>query len=265
MTLPAPAWLFCPADRPDRYAKAAAVADVVILDLEDAVAAPNKASAREALQASDLDPDRVVVRVNPVTTPFHADDLDAVRVTPYRTVMLPKTERAAQIDGLGEFAVIALIETAMGVLDVAAIAAHPAVAGLMWGAEDLIASIGGQSSRTADGAYRAVCRHARSSVLLAAAAHGKDAIDAVYLDIDDLDGLAAESTDAVASGFTQKACIHPRHVEPIRAAYRPTADQLGWARRVLDAVSAGGVTVVDGRMVDAPLLRQAERIVQLAG
>ncbi|MBV9594574.1 MAG: CoA ester lyase [Actinobacteria bacterium] len=265
MTLPAPAWLFCPADRSDRYAKAAAVADLVILDLEDAVAPANKPGAREAVRRAELDPARVIVRVNPVGTPFHDPDLAMVRSSPYRAIMLAKAEAADQLDALGDFAVIALIETAIGVLRVEQIAAHPATAGLMWGAEDLIASIGGQSSRNNDGAYREVCRHARSSVLLAAGAHGKAAVDSVYLNIPDLAGLSVESADATASGFTHKACIHPSHVEPIRAAFRPKAEQLDWARRVLAAVREGGVATVDGRMVDAPVLRQAERIVQLGG
>jgi citrate lyase subunit beta/citryl-CoA lyase len=263
--LPAPAWLFCPGDRPDRYAKALAAADVVILDLEDAVSAANKEAARTALRTTPLDPERVVVRVNPVDTPFHQDDLAAVRDTDYRTVMLAKTEHAAQLDHLTQWSVVALVETAMGVLHAEQIAAHDATAGLMWGAEDLIASLGGKSSRDADGRYRPVCGTARDTVLLAAGAYGRAAVDAVYLDIADLDGLAAESIAAAATGFTHKACIHPSHVGPIRAGFRPGDEEIDWARRVMDAVSAGGVTTVGGQMVDAPLLRQAEQILRLAG
>ncbi len=115
---------------------------------------------------------------------------------------------------------IALCETAAGVLNAAAIAAEPNVVALMWGAEDLLASLGGTSSRTENGDYRAVALHARSSVLLAAGAFGKDAIDAVYVNIPDLDGLALEARDAVASGFSSKACIHPDQVAVVRGGLR---------------------------------------------
>jgi citrate lyase subunit beta / citryl-CoA lyase len=106
--------------------------------------------------------------------------------------------------------------------------------------------------------------------LLAAAAAGKLAVDSVYVNIGDLDGLAAEAEDAVASGFARKAAIHPSQVPVIRAAYRPDEGQVAWARRVLDAVAAGagagtGVIKVDGQMIDAPLIRQAEAILGALG
>jgi citrate lyase subunit beta / citryl-CoA lyase len=130
---------------------------------------------------------------------------------------------------------------------------------LFWGAEDLAASLGGLSSRFPWGVYRDVFLHARSTVLIAAAAQGKAAIDSVWLDITDLDGLAAEASDAVTSGFIAKACIHPSHTPIIRRAYAPSEAQVVWAERILAAASDGGVVQVAGRMVDAPLLRQAER------
>jgi citrate lyase subunit beta/citryl-CoA lyase len=255
-----PALLFCPADRPDRYQKALVAADTVILDLEDAVAPDRKATARQMLVEHPLDRERVIVRVNPVTTPEFSADLEAVKQAGYRSVMLAKTENAADLDGLGGLDVIALCETARGVLQAVLIAAHPTVSGLMWGAEDLAASLGGQSSRFASGVYRDVSLHARSTVLLAAGAHGKAAIDSVWLDIANLDGLAAEASDAAASGFVAKACIHPSHAPIIRDAYAPTDDQVAWAERVTVAASAGGVVQVDGQMIDAPLRRQAERV-----
>lgn len=255
-----PALLFCPADRPDRYRKALAAAETVILDLEDAVTPARKSDARQMLLENPLDPDRVIVRVNPVTTPEFTADLEAVTLTGYRTVMLAKTEHAADIDSLDGFDVIALCETARGVLEAGPIAAQPSVTALMWGAEDLAASLGGQSSRFPSGQYRDVSLHARSTVLIAAGAHGKGAIDSVWLDIANLDDLSAEASDAVASGFVAKACIHPSHASIIRGAYAPTDDQVAWAERVAAAASAGGVVQVDGQMVDAPLLRQAERV-----
>jgi citrate lyase subunit beta/citryl-CoA lyase len=260
-----PALLFCPADRPDRYAKALAAADGAILDLEDAVAADRKAVARQALLDTPIDPGRTVVRINPAGTPDHLLDLDAVRASAYRVVMIAKTESAGDLARLTGLEVIALCETARGVLAAPEIAAHDAVTALMWGAEDLVASLGGQSSRFADGRYRDVARHARSQVLLAAGAHRKDAIDAVYLDLDDHAGLAVESADAVASGFAAKACVHPGQAAVVRAAFSPTAEQVAWARRVVAAGTGAGVVRVDGQMVDEPLLRQARRLLTRVG
>jgi len=256
-----PALLFCPADRPDRYAKAAAAADSVILDLEDAVAPENRASARESLVATALDPSRTIVRVNPAGTPDFELDLDAVRRSGYRSVMLAKTETPEQLDALADFAVIALCETPAGVEHAGAIAAVPQVIALMWGAEDLVGAIGGRSSRHADGSYRDVARFARSRVLIAAAAAGKVAIDTVHLDIADLDGLATEVEDAAAVGFAATACIHPSQVAVIRAGYAPTADEIAWAERVLSAAEANaGVFRFEGRMVDGPVLMQARSV-----
>jgi citrate lyase subunit beta/citryl-CoA lyase len=181
-------------------------------------------------------------------------------------IMLAKTEICAQLADLGrEWQVVALCETPLGVVNAAEIAAAPNVVALMWGAEDLVAAMGGRGSRWPDGRYRDVALHARSTVLLAAAAHGKPAVDAVYVDIPDLDGLATEAEDAVASGFAYKACIHPSQAAVVRQAFRPDEAQLAWARRVLAAVrdASGqdkGVLKVDGQMIDAPLIRQAETI-----
>jgi citrate lyase subunit beta / citryl-CoA lyase len=258
--LPGPALLFCPADRPDRYAKALAAADVVVLDLEDGVGAAGKEAARAALVATALDPARVVVRVNAVGTPEHAADLEALRGTAYRAIMLPKAERRDQLDALAGWQVVALCETPQGVLAAAELAAAPSVIALMWGAEDLIASLRGRTSRLPDGRYRGIALHARASVLLAAAARGRPAIDAVYTNIGDLHGLAAEAEDAAASGFALKACIHPSQVPVVRKAFRADPAQVAWARRVLAAARDGGAIAVDGQMIDAPLIRQAESI-----
>jgi citrate lyase subunit beta / citryl-CoA lyase len=264
--LPGPALLFCPADRPDRYAKALAAADAAILDLEDGVGAEDKDAARAALAASDLDPARVIVRVNATGTPEHAADIAALLGTRYRMVMLPKTETRAQLDGLGaDWRVVALCETALGIVNAAEVAAAPNVIAVMWGAEDLIASMRGRTSRFPDGRYRDVALHARSAVLLAASAYGKPAIDSVYVNIPDLDGLAAEAEDAAASGFTLKGCVHPSQVAVVRKAFQADEAQIAWARRVLAAARDPGARdkgaiKVDGQMIDAPLIRQAEAI-----
>jgi citrate lyase subunit beta/citryl-CoA lyase len=260
-----PAMLFCPADRPDRFGKAAERADAVILDLEDAVAPQRKSAARDALMSTPLDPATTVVRVNAFDSGFFADDLVALARTEYRTIMLAKAESVDQVSGLDRFRVIALCETARGVMAAPGLAATANVVALMWGAEDLVASLGGTSSRGADGRYRAVADHARSSVLLAAGASGIAAIDAVHLDIADVDGLAAEAADARASGFSATACIHPGQVGAIRDAYRPTARELDAAAAVLAAAEdKHGVFVFGGRMVDEPVLRHARSVLARA-
>jgi citrate lyase subunit beta/citryl-CoA lyase len=257
-----PAILFCPADRPDRYDKAVERADAVIIDLEDAVAAADKVTAREALVSHPLDPSRTIVRVNGFETDDFEADLAALRDTAYRTVMLPKASSAAETQALRGYDVIALCETAVGVLAAGELAAADHVVALFWGAEDLVASLGGTSSRRVDGTYRDVARHARSSVLLAAAANGIAAIDSVYLNISDAEGLAAEAEDAVASGFAATACIHPSQVDVIRMAYKPSEAQLERARAILAlAETSHGVFAYEGQMVDEPVLRHARTVV----
>jgi len=270
-----PALLFCPADRPERYQKAATRADAVILDLEDAVAPADKQRARGAILAQvgatgdepELDPSRTIVRVNPAGTEEIEKDLHCLAHTPYRTVMLAKAESAGQLEALGDYQVIALCETAVGVLNAPAIAAAPNVVALMWGAEDLLATLGGTSSRKDDGGYRAVALHARSSVLLAARAFGKEAVDAVYVNIPDLAGLAAEAADAVASGFSSKACIHPSQAAVVRGAYAPSEAEVTEAAALLQAARAAGSGVFqyNGKMIDGPILKHAEAVIRRAG
>jgi len=260
-----PALLFCPADRPDRYDKAAGRSPAVILDLEDAVAHSDKAAARESLVAHQLDPATTIVRINPAGTADFAADLAAVERTEYRTIMLAKAESPAHLRALDGYRVVVLCETAAGVLAAPSLAAHESVVALMWGAEDLIASLGGTSSRDAGGRYRDVARHARAAVLLAAGAHHKAAIDAVHVAIDDTEGLAAEAQDAMASGFAASACIHPDQVPVILDAYRPSSEEFAWAQGVIAAASdAKGVFRYDGMMVDEPVLRHAAGVLRRA-
>lgn len=261
-----PALLFCPADRPERFHGALEKADAVILDLEDAVLPEAKATARGNLLDADLDPDRVIVRVNAPDSDTFVSDLATLAQTDFRTVMVAKTESAERLDVFDErFSLIALCETARGVSAAARIAAHPRVVAMMWGAEDLVASIGGTSSRTDAGGYRDVARFARSRVLLESAAHGKAAIDAVHIAIDDLAGLADEARDAAASGFRATACIHPKQVAVIRDAYRPDPASVEWARAVLEAADTErGVFRFRGRMIDEPVLRHARATIARA-
>lgn len=258
-----PAWIFCPADRPERFAKAAAAADIVILDLEDG--AGDKPAAREAVVNTPLDPGRTVIRINPHGTEDQRLDLEALARTGYTTVMLPKCEAAEQVAALAPRDVVLIVETPLGALKVGETAAVANTVGVMWGAEDLFGSLGGTANRFPDGTYRDVATHVRSQSLLAAKAYGKWALDSVYIDIKDLDGLRRETDDAVAVGFDIKVALHPTQVTVIRDGYAPSAEQVDWARQVLTAAAEQrGAFAFDGMMVDAPVLRRAERIVSLA-
>jgi citrate lyase subunit beta/citryl-CoA lyase len=262
-----PALLFCPADRPERFEKALDRADAVILDLEDAVAPADKEEARRNVTDAAVDAERVIVRVNAPGTSDFARDLAALADTDFRTVMVAKAEDPAALDAFDErFSLIALCETARGVARADRLAAHDRVVALMWGAEDLVASLGGTSSRKRNGRYRDVARYARSRVLVEAGAYGKAAIDAVHIDIDDAEGLTREAADAVASGFDATACIHPGQVQIIREAYRPDAETSSWAHAVLAAADAErGVFRFRGQMVDEPVLRHARSVIARAG
>lgn len=265
-----PALLFCPADRPDRFAKALDRADAVILDLEDAVAPERRQAARDEISSAardpELDAERVIVRINEVGTADFDADLAALAETPYRLIMVPKADAGLIGRVPAGFAVVALCESAAGVVAAPALAEADGVVALMWGAEDLVASLGGTASRHPDGSYRDLARTARATVLLAAGAGDIPAIDTVHLDIDDLLGLRAEAEDAAASGFAATACIHPSHVAVIRDAYRPTAEQCDRARRILDAAGKhDGVFRFEGGMVDGPVLRHAEAVIRRAG
>lgn len=265
---PGPAWLFCPADRPDRYPKALARADLVIVDLEDAVAPVNRPAARDALRqlagGGVLDPSRTLVRINGTQSSDHPLDLELISEVGLPRVMLAKSEDPVGLAAI-EQEVVLLVETPRGIERVAELAAQENVIGVMWGADDLVAGLGGTTSRHADGRYRDVARFARSRTLIAAKAAGQLAIDAVHMDIGDTTGLAAECEDAVASGFDATAAIHPSQIPVIRAAYAPSPQQIDWATRLLAHVGADrSVTTFEGRMVDGPVYSQAERVLRLA-
>jgi citrate lyase subunit beta/citryl-CoA lyase len=261
---PGPAWLFCPADRPDRYSKAYGRSDVVIFDLEDAVAPTAKPGARTALAEAELIPGRTVIRINAVGGSEHEPDLRMAERAGV-PVMLPKAESRAQVERLGDVPVVALVESAAGIQKLDEIAAAGNVIGVMWGSEDLIASLGGSSSRDASGHYRDIARHARSRTLIAAKACERLALDSIHTDFADLGGLRLECDDAAAIGFDVTVAIHPAQVTVIREAYAPTTQQVEWARRLLAGLGeAGGVSVFEGRMVDGPIYKQAQRVLRRA-
>lgn len=267
-----PALLFCPGDRPDRYAKAAAAADTVVLDLEDAVAPDAKDTARDAvlrsladLDPAGLDPAAVVVRVNATGTPWHAADVAALAAFPEVALMLPMAQRPEDVEALAPHPVLALCETARGVLEAPRIASASTCVGLMWGSEDLLADLGGRSGRAPDGTYRPALAEARTRILYAARAAGVTPIDTVLVALDDLDLLAADSADAAAVGYAAKACIHPTQVAVVRAAFRPGDAEVAHARDVLAAATGQpGVFRFRGRMVDAPVLAHAREVLRRA-
>lgn len=266
--MPGPALLFCPGDRPERVDKALAAADAVILDLEDAVAPENKAVARQHVvdALTRLDHASVMVRVNAAGSAWHEDDLRALAPFPDLVLMLPMAETAAAVEALHPHPVVALCETARGVLAAPDIAAAAGCVGVMWGSEDLVADLGGRRGRAPHGGYWPAVEEARTRVLYAARAAGVTPIDTVLVDIADLDTLATDSAAAVASGYAAKACIHPKQVEVVRAAFRPAPEEVRWAHAVLAAAEGErGVFRFEGRMVDAPVLAHAREVLRQEG
>jgi len=263
--------LFSPGDQPDKLDTAAAsAADMIVFDLEDGVAPDRKQQARTAVvDALGVDTtSEICVRVNPVGA-GGATDLAALADAPTPdSLMLPKVSGPDEIATVSQLCaeydidcpVVALIETAAGVLAAGEIAAVDRSDGLIFGAEDLAADIG--ATRTDEGSEVA---YARQQVVLAARAHRVDAIDTHYPEISDEAGLRAETEQARRLGYDGKMAMHPRQVEIINEAFRPTDEELAWARRVLEAVDeqGQGVISVDGEMIDSPQRRQAERIVDL--
>ncbi len=267
--LPGPAILFCPADRPERFAKAVSMADGVILDLEDAVAAAGRASARDAVRIGfgterapgPLDPGRVIVRINPLGTSEAVADLAALAGTRCRTVMIAKAEHLEPVSGMQNLQTIQLIENLRGLDRIDGLAALPGCIGLMWGADDLTADLGGSSSRRADGSLLQHAQHLRVATLLAARRHGILAIDGPMLSFIDGSGLVEEARDAASMGFWAKTTIHPAQVEHVRRGFHPTEEEKRRAEQIIDAASSGGVTTFEGRMIDGPVIAHARAII----
>ena len=276
--------LFVPGDRPERFAKAAASgADAIILDLEDSVSPANKEMARTALAAYLTGAREVVtlVRVNPLDGHMTAADVAAIAAARPDAIMLPKAEGAPSI---AQFDTILRSESARdaSLPPVLPIATETAAAiftlgsyrevrdrllGLTWGAEDLPAAIGATTSRHADGSYTPPYEVARALTLFAAHGAGVAAIDTVFPAIRDEAGLVAYAARARRDGFTGMMAIHPSQVGPINTAFTPSSDEVARAQAIVDAFAANpgiGALQVDGKMVDAPHLKQAQHILSLA-
>ncbi len=282
--------LFVPGDSPDKMEKAIGFgADAVIIDLEDAVAPAHKASARrqtaDFLKSFDaLQGPKLYVRVNDISSSVVADDLDATAAPCLSGFMLPKARSgedvaalARMLDGVeaqkglepGALSILVIAtETPAAVLDMGSFAnCGDRLEGLSWGAEDLSAAIGATANRDGENAYTPPFALARSLCLLAAAAAGVQAIDTVYTQFRDLDGLALDCELAARDGFTGKMAIHPAQIPVINDAFTPSKAQIDEARRVQAAFEAApnaGVVSFDGRMVDRPHLKIAVRILERA-
>ncbi|MEK0416720.1 MAG: hypothetical protein RI949_726 [Pseudomonadota bacterium] len=283
--------LFVPGDSPRKFASALrTTADALILDLEDSVALPQKAQARQETLAMLRSPEAaeakkaLFVRVNALDTGFTLQDLAAVMPAAPFGVVLPKCSGGQDVATLSHY--LDAFEAAAGlpagqtrILGIATETAaslfglgtysrvSPRLWGLMWGGEDLQASLGSTTNQVA-GRWTDPYRVARSLCLAGAAAAGVEAIDTVATDIRNLEALTAEALAARRDGFTGKAVIHPSHVDPVNQAFTPTAEEVAWAERVVRAFSEqpnAGVVQMDGKMVDKPHLRAAQRILSARG
>ena len=263
--------LFVPGDRPERFAKAVASgADALILDLEDSVVPARKTAARAAVTAylSEARTLPLFVRVNPLGSSLIADDLAALVEARPDGLVLPKSESAADIARLHARLPLPILpvatETPAAVFGLGSYAPAAAqLAGITWGAEDLPAAIGAVTAREADGSYTPPYQLARSLTLFAAHAAGVPAIETVYPDFRDLDGLAAYAARGRRDGFTGMLAIHPTQVPVINAAFSPSEAALAHARAVVAAFAANpdaGALQLDGRMIDAPHLKAAQRL-----
>lgn len=278
--------LFVPGDDPRKLAKARdSAADALIVDLEDAVAPERKTVARGTTREllAETRRQRVFVRINALTEPDAADDLAAIVGAAPDGVMLPKCGSPAQVRELdamltalevregiarGSTAILPLaIELAAAVFEAGGYRdASSRLCGLMWGVEDLAIDLGSQTV-DAEGRYLPAVDLGRSLCLYAAAAAGVPAIDAVYADFRDLDGLAAAAEGARNAGFACKAAIHPAQIDVINQVFTPREDDVAHASRVIDAFGAApgrGAVAIDGRMYDRPHLRAAERVLARA-
>ena len=283
--------LFVPADSEKKLAKGTtSPADVLILDLEDSVAAPRKETARRmaaefiAAEAGRIAP-RLFVRINPLDTSFAMADLAAVVVAGLAGIMLPKTRSAADtlrlahgLDALearagltpGSVRIVPVAtETAEAMLTMQswAAVALPRLAGITWGAEDLSAAIGAVSNRDENGAYSPLYELAGALCLVAATAAGVPPIDTVHVDFRDSAGLAAACRASRRRGFRGRLAIHPDQVPIINEAYTPSAAELAHAKRIVDAFAANpeaGTLNLDGTMIDRPHLTQALRTLDQA-
>jgi citrate lyase subunit beta/citryl-CoA lyase len=271
--------LFVPGDRPDRMVKALdSGADALILDLEDSVLPEQKAAAREHVAhflATTQTPLAIFVRINPLIGADAALDIAALHALLPAGIVLPKSDSADTVRQalalLGADIPILPIATEtpaaiFGLGSYGSISAH--LCGLTWGAEDLPAAIGATTSRLPDGRYTPPYEMVRSLALFGAHAAGVPAIETVFPDFRNLEGLAVYAAGARRDGFTGMMAIHPSQVPVINAAFQPTDAEIAWARYVLRAFAdnpGAGAVRLDGAMLDGPHFKSARALLALAG
>ncbi|MER6816609.1 CoA ester lyase [Spirillospora sp. NPDC000708] len=289
-TFSARSWLFAPGDSERKMEKAtASPADIVLFDLEDAVAEERKPSARTMVadflrSRPDDGRDRLWVRINPLDGPHALADLAAVMPARPGGVMLPKARGRADVERLdhylsalevsagteeGSTRVIALVtETAEAMFTTGTYAGAPRLVAMTWGAEDLADAVGASGNRTADGEYGFTYELARSLCLLGAAAAGAVPVDTIHGDFRDLDGLRARAERVRRDGYRGMLAIHPAQVEVINAAFTPTDAEVAAAQEIVDLFDANpgaGTLAHDGAMLDRPHLARARALLAQAG
>jgi citrate lyase subunit beta/citryl-CoA lyase len=268
--------LFVPADSERKIGKAqASGADLIILDLEDSLAAEAKAEGRRiavAALARRAGP-ATFVRVNGFRSGYLEADVEALAAAPPDGLVLPKSRSGEDVARLAELAkdlpILAIVtETAASLFAMASYAdAAPSLLGLAWGGEDLSVELGAARNRDDSGSYTDPYRLARTLCLLGARHAGVEPIDAVHTNFRDLSGLEAEAKEAARDGFTAKLAIHPDQVPVINRVFTPNESEVQQARRIVAAFAAAGgsgVIGLDGEMLDVPHLRRAERLIARA-
>lgn len=282
-------WLFAPGDSEKKMTKAMeGTADIVLIDLEDAVATDNKVVARgmvhDFLKANPQHRERLWVRINPFDGPYTLGDLAAIMPAHPGGIMLPKVYSRAEVEKLdhclsalevahgieeGSTPVIVLItETAEAMFHTGSYKGAPRVVALTWGAEDLADSIGASSNRNPDGSYSFTYELARSLTVLGAATAGVTAIETISADFKDLDALRVRAESVRRDGFRGMMAIHPAQVDVINAAFTPTEAEIAEAQEIVDIFAANpGVGAIGwkGGMLDRPYLARAERLLRQAG
>jgi citrate lyase beta subunit len=258
--------------------------DCVCMDMEDGVAITQKAEARaviaQAMKELDFGSSERCIRINSVGSGFEKYDLAAAVATNPDAVVVPKVETAQQVRAISEYIevyersgkkplggirMLVGVETAKGILNLKQIAeADRRLEAIIFGAEDYAASIGATRTREATEVL-----YARSAVITACAANDLQAIDMVYIDFRDIEGLRAESEQGARLGFSGKQTIHPNQVAPVQEAFTPSAEAIEYAQRVVEAFTASqregrGAFALDGKMIDMPLLKNAQKVLDRA-
>jgi citrate lyase subunit beta/citryl-CoA lyase len=269
-------WLFVPADSERKVAKALdSEADAIIFDLEDSVAPAQKAAARDILKnlTGRSGGPEWWVRINPLGSEYHKDDLELIGIADVRGIVLPKAESGADITQLahrtGNIPIHAIVtETAASLFGLLSYRDPKSpLAAMSWGAEDLSAALGASSKYDAGGELAFTYKLARSLCLAGAVAAGVQPVDGVFQDFRDEEGLRAEAEAARRDGFTGKLAIHPAQVPVINAAFTPSREDVSHAEEIVAAFEAhphAGVLSVGGKMVDRPHLTQARRVLERA-